>query len=163
MPRRKEIMEQHSHLQTKSIVDINFSAVITIWSFPGDAVVMNLPANARDTGDAGLIPGLGRSPGRGKGNQFQYSCLGNPMDRGAWWATDRGVTESDTTECVHVHTCTRAQTHTTISIYKYREKCRQNLNMSNIKFTSRETGFWILFSSFSSVQLLSRVWLFETP
>ena len=46
--------------------------------------MVNLPANA---GDAGLIPGSGRSPGEGNGNIFQYSCLGNPMDRGAWWAT----------------------------------------------------------------------------
>ena len=87
-------MEQHSHLQTKSIVDINFSAVITIWSFPGDAVVMNLPANARDTGDAGLIPGLGRSPGGGKGNPLQSSCLKNPMDRGAWQETVQKIAKN---------------------------------------------------------------------
>ena len=48
--------------------------------FPGDSVVKTLPANA---GDMGLIPGLGRSPGEGSGNPFQYSCLGNPMERGA--------------------------------------------------------------------------------
>ena len=42
-------------------------------------------------GDAGSIPGLGRSPGERNGNPFQYSCLGNPMDRGAWWATVHGV------------------------------------------------------------------------
>ena len=47
----------------------------------------NLPANAWDPGDLGSIPGLGRSPGEGNGNLLQYSCLGNPMDRGAWWAT----------------------------------------------------------------------------
>ena len=75
-------------------------------------MVMNLPANARDTGDAGSIPGLGRSPGGGNGNQLQYSCLGNPMDRGAWWAIDHGVTESDTTECVHVHARACVHTHT---------------------------------------------------
>ena len=50
----------------------------------GGAVVKNMPANA---GDMGSIPGLGRSPGEGNGNPFQYSSLGNPMDRGAWWAT----------------------------------------------------------------------------
>ena len=49
--------------------------------FPGVSVVKNPPANA---GDAGLIPGLGRSPGEGNGNPLQYCCLGNPMDRGAW-------------------------------------------------------------------------------
>ena len=47
-------------------------------------MVKNLPASA---GDTGLIPGLGRYPGKGYGNPFQYSYLGNPMDRGAWWAT----------------------------------------------------------------------------
>ena len=50
--------------------------------------VKNPPANA---GDAGLIPGSGRSPGGGNGNSLQYSCLENPMARGAWWATVHGV------------------------------------------------------------------------
>ena len=63
------------------------------WGFPGGAVVKNLPANA---GDTGLIPGLSRSPGEGNGNSLQYSCLGNPMDRGAWWATVHGVAKSRT-------------------------------------------------------------------
>ena len=49
--------------------------------FPGGSVVKNLPANA---GNASLIPGSGRSPGEGNGYPLQYSCLGNPMDRGAW-------------------------------------------------------------------------------
>ena len=49
-------------------------------------VVKKLPANAWDLGDAGLIPGLGISPGGGLGNPLQYSCLENPMDRGAWQA-----------------------------------------------------------------------------
>ena len=52
-------------------------------SFPGVAVQKSLPANA---GEAGSIPGMERSPGEGNGNPLQYSCLGNPMDRGAWWA-----------------------------------------------------------------------------
>ena len=46
----------------------------------------------------GSIPGLGRSPGEGKGNPFQYSCLENHMDRGTWWATIHEVAESNTTE-----------------------------------------------------------------
>ena len=67
----------------------------------------NLPANARDTSDAGSIPGLGRrlrnvhlipgsgrSPGVGNGDPLQYSCLENSMDRGAWWATLHGVTKN---------------------------------------------------------------------
>ena len=56
--------------------------------FPGGAVVNNPPANARD---AGLIPGSGRSPREGNGHPLQYSCLGSPMDREAWWATVHGV------------------------------------------------------------------------
>ena len=64
-------------------------------------MVKNLPANA---GDLGLIPGLGHSPGEGNGNPLQYSCLGNSMDRGAWWAKVRVVTQSDTSELTeHAH------------------------------------------------------------
>ena len=61
-------------------------------------VVKNPPANAGDIRDVGSIPGSGRSPGGGNGNPLQYSCLENPMDRGAWRATAHGVTEWDTTE-----------------------------------------------------------------
>ena len=65
------------------------------WGFPGGSVVKNLSGNA---GDTGLVPGLGRSPGEGNGKPLQYSCLGNPMDRGAWWAIVHGVPgESDMT------------------------------------------------------------------
>ena len=68
-------------------------------SFPGGAVVKKPPANAGDAGDAGSIAGSGRSPGVGNGNSLQYSCLENPVDRGAWWAPVLGVAkESDTTE-----------------------------------------------------------------
>ena len=66
--------------------------------FPGGSAVKNPPASAGDAGEVGSIPGLGRSPGEGNGNPLQYSCLGNPMDRGEWQATVHGVTtESDTT------------------------------------------------------------------
>ena len=57
-------------------------------------VVKNLPANAGDLRDAGSIPGSGRSPGEGNGNPFQYSCLENSTDRGAWRATVHGVAKS---------------------------------------------------------------------
>ena len=57
-------------------------------------MVKNPPASAGDTGDVGSIPGLERSPEEGNGNPLQYPCLGNPMYRGAWWATVQGVTES---------------------------------------------------------------------
>ena len=53
-------------------------------------------ASACDAGDPGLIPGSGRSPGEGNGNPLQYSCLENPMDRGAWWATVHRVAKSQT-------------------------------------------------------------------
>ena len=57
-------------------------------------MVKNLPANAGDAKDVGLIPGSGRSPGVGNGNPLQYSCLENSMDRGAWWATVHGAAKS---------------------------------------------------------------------
>ena len=62
--------------------------------FQGGASGKESACNAEDTGDVGLIPGSGRSPGGGNDNPLQYSCLGNPMNREAWWATVRGVTKS---------------------------------------------------------------------
>ena len=61
-------------------------------------VVKNLLANARDLREAGSIPGLGRSPEEGLGNPLQYSCLKNPLDRGAGQAIVHGITDSDMTE-----------------------------------------------------------------
>ena len=57
-------------------------------------MVKNPPANAGDVRDSGSIPGLGRSPGGGRGNPLQDSCLENPMDRGAWWALVHRVIKS---------------------------------------------------------------------
>ena len=57
---------------------------------PGGSVVKNPPANI---GDIDLSPGSGRCPGEGNGKSLQYSCLGNPTDRGIWWATVYGVSE----------------------------------------------------------------------
>ena len=68
-----------------------YSELMRKLGFLGGPVVKNLPANA---GDSGSIPGLGRSPGKGNGNPLQYSCLGNPMDRKAWWATVHGTAKS---------------------------------------------------------------------
>ena len=71
--------------------------------------VKNLPANAGDLRDAGSVPGLRRSPGKGHGNPFQYSCLKNPMERGAWQATVHRVEESQTQLkgfSTHTHTHT---------------------------------------------------------
>ena len=64
------------------------------WTSQLALVVKILPASARDTGDAGLIPGLGRFPGVGNGTLCQYFCLGNFMGRGALWATVHGVGKS---------------------------------------------------------------------
>ena len=67
-------------------------------------MVKNQSANAEESGDAGSIPGLGRSPREGNGNSLQYSCLGNPIDSGAWWATVHGITEdSDTTYPLNIN------------------------------------------------------------
>ena len=69
-------------------------------------VVKNPPANARDIRDEGLIPGSGRFPGGGQGNPLQYSCLENPMDRGAQQVTIHGVTQNRTQlKQLSVHTC----------------------------------------------------------
>ena len=65
---------------------------IYMWVF-GGAVVKNPPASA---GDSGSIPWSGRSSGGGNGNSLQYSCLENPMDRGAWWATVHEAAKSQT-------------------------------------------------------------------
>ena len=67
--------------------------LLPTWSFPGGSVAKNLPVS---TGDVGSIPESGRPPGDGNCNPPQYSCLGNPMDRGAWWATVLGVAKSQT-------------------------------------------------------------------
>ena len=59
-------------------------------------MVKNMPADAGTAGDAGLIPGLGKSPGEGNGNPLQSSCLGNPVDRGGWTASSMGLQKSRT-------------------------------------------------------------------
>ena len=72
--------------------------------FLGGSMVKNLTASAGDTGDLGLIPGWGRSPGAGNGTPLQYSCLENSMDRGAWQSTVHGVAkELAMTKHTHAH------------------------------------------------------------
>ena len=68
--------------------------VFRFGGFPGCSLGKESACNA---GDAGSIPGSGNSSGGGRGNPLQHSCLGNPLDRGAWWATVHGATESNTT------------------------------------------------------------------
>ena len=76
---------------------MNYSLVV----IPSGSAVKKPPANA---GDAGLIPGPGRSPGEGNGNPLQYACLENSMGRGPWWFAVHGVTtQSDTTERLHFY------------------------------------------------------------
>ena len=70
---------------------LGFLKYIYSWIFFGGSVVKNLTAKA---GDAGLIAGSGRCPGEGIASHSSILCLGNPMDRGAWWATVHGVTKS---------------------------------------------------------------------
>ena len=83
----------HIHIYMYIYIEMH---IYCIQGFPGGSVVKNLPANAGASGVMGLIPGLRRSPGVGNGNSLQYSCLENPMDRGAWWAVVSGVTKSQT-------------------------------------------------------------------
>ena len=66
--------------------------LIVTQGFPGGSAIKNLPANEEDLG---LIPESRRSSGEGNDNSFQHSCLGNPMDRGTWWATVYVVTEGN--------------------------------------------------------------------
>ena len=77
------------------VVDTFVPNYNTRWSFPGGTSGKeNLPADAEVVRDVGLVPGLGRSSGGGHGNPLQYSCLENPMDRGAWRATAHGIAKS---------------------------------------------------------------------
>ena len=75
--------------------------------------IKNLPANSGDVKDKGSIPEQGRSPGEGNGKPLQYSCIENPMDRGAYWAIVHRVTKSRTRlKQLHMHACTHTHTHT---------------------------------------------------
>ena len=79
-------------LGSKKVV-LCWSQVYTVLGFPGGS---DGKESAFSAGDLGLIPGLGRSPAGGHGNPLQYSCLGNFMARGDWWATVHGVTKNQT-------------------------------------------------------------------
>ena len=88
----------------------NFNISILLdWASQVALVVKNPSANAGDARATGSVPGLGRPPGEGNGTPLQYSCLENPMDRGAWWATVHGAPELDMAEHAHTHTSWSAQ------------------------------------------------------
>ena len=80
-------------------------------------MLKNLPASAEDIRDADSIHGLGRSPGGGHGNPLQYSCLDNPMDRGAWSVTLHGVAELVTTEVTELRHANFLQTKTPENLF----------------------------------------------
>ena len=77
--------------------------------FPGGTSGKESICQCRRCKSHSAVPGLGRPPGEGNGTPLQYACLENPMDKGAWWATVRGATESDTIDHAHTHTSWSAQ------------------------------------------------------
>ena len=83
--------------------------------------------SASNAGDPGLIPGSGRSPGEGNGNRLQYSCLENPMDREAWWATVHGVAKSRTRRSDFTSFLPSLQSHLTSGIYWRLQLCTLRL------------------------------------
>ena len=90
------LLKPHTHTHTHTELYFFTNSFL---SLPGGSDGKESTYNAGDPGDPGSIPGCGRPPGEGNGNHFQYSCLGNPMDRVACWATVHRLTkESDTTE-----------------------------------------------------------------
>ena len=92
----------HTHIHASKHGEFNYSFIFSNFIFVN--CLLEFPwgsdgkASACNLGDQGSIPGSGRSSGEGNGNPLQYSCLGNPTDREAWWATVQEVLEMDTTE-----------------------------------------------------------------
>ena len=86
-----------------SQTNIFFQKIILGWASQLALLEKNLPASAGDIRDVGSIPGLGRYPEGGHGNPLRYSCLENPIDRGAWQATVHSITESDTTDMITIN------------------------------------------------------------
>ena len=110
---------------------------ISLWASQVSQWCRNPPANARDSGDLGLIPGLGKCPGGGNGNPLHCPCLDNPRDGGAWWAAVYGVAQSRTR--------------------------LKRLSSSSLKPSSLPLLIFSLPLLLLVQQLLSRVRLFATP
>ena len=112
---------------------------ISFLGFPSVSVVKNLPAAA---GDEDLTPGSGRSPGEGNGNPLQYSCLGNPMDRGAWWATVHGVVKSRTKPRLNHHHHPLLQTLQPTEAEGSLDMTALILTLSSISWVEQCRGDW---------------------
>ena len=96
---KHKVLRSHTPVVRKNFQSKNNIALLNITSkYKWASLVAQTVKTACNEGDLALIPGLGRSPERGHDNPLQYSCLENPMDRGACWATVLGVSESDSTE-----------------------------------------------------------------
>ena len=125
-------LPQEQRLRWSSVQAVHEESVKGV---PSGSVVRSLPA---DAGDAGLIPGSGRSFGGGDGNPLQYSCLQNPMDRGAWQATVHGGHEkSDATERAHVKRVERNRAGAEVSL---QHGARQSLGGSSRAGTACQSG-----------------------
>ena len=117
-------------------------------SYPGGSAVKNLPANAGYARDTGSVSRLGRAPGGGNGNPFQYSCLESFMGRSAWWAT--GISNSQTWLTMHTRVHARAHTHTYTPVgklwkTKYLELFQQRSEEDGICIDPFQPGSWGLF------------------
>ena len=108
----------------------------------------NPPASAGDAGDTGPIPGSGRSPGGRNGNSLHCSCLSNPMDRGAWWATVHRVAKSQTQLTTHINKTT------TTTFY---EKCTERERQRDAEIW-RETEILHLWSWCIKISLVEKTW-----
>ena len=119
-------------------------SVDILWASQAMQWYKNPPANAGDIRDVGSIPGSGRSPGGGNDNPLQYSCLENPMDRGASWAIVHGVPKSQTQQSYW------AWTHTQIHIHTYTVLALLSMFCCFLKFASKITPLRILTSLWAS-------------
>ena len=124
----------------------------TLQGFPGGSVAQNPSASAGDTGDMGLIPGLGRSGGEGNGNPLQHSRLESPMGRGAWWAAVRGVAKSHTTEQLSTQAHETQQLSLSHEVSTVLEWTRMRTRL-NEDWQSTRPEVWI-----KAKQLLFKLW-----